>query len=467
MKKQTCCGFPVWCIALCLLALLATGSLASAQQAAPVPTQPTLAPLVEKVAPAVVNISVLSRSPLQDNPLLRDPFFRRFFDLPDPDKIPPQMSAGSGVIVDAGRGYVITNHHVVEKAAEIVVTLRDRRQFKAKLLGSDAATDIAVVQIEPDRLTQLSFADSDKVRVGDYVLAIGNPFGLGQTVTMGIVSALGRSGINAEGYEDFIQTDAAINPGNSGGALVSLNGELVGINTAIIAPSGGNVGIGFAVSSNMARSVMEQLIRYGEVQRGRLGFLVQDLTPDIAKAIGLSPATEGAVVMQVEPGSAADRAGIKAGDVVTALGGRPVRGASDLRNRIGLTRAGEDVELTILRNGAERRLRARVERSSGAPQAATLKPDAGTVMPRLQGAVVRDIAPGMPMYGKVQGVVVVEVQPGSPAAARGLRAGDVIVAVNRKPVRNVAEFQAALLAARPVAALDVLRGDTTLFIIVS
>jgi Do/DeqQ family serine protease len=438
----------------------------AAQQAAPVPTQPTLAPVVEKVAPSVVNISVLSRSPLQDNPLLRDPFFRRFFDLPDPDKIPPQMSAGSGVIVDATKGFVITNHHVVDKATEIVVTLRDRRQFKAKLVGSDGATDIALLQIEPDRLSQLPFADSDKVRVGDYALAIGNPFGLGQTVTMGIVSALGRSGINAEGYEDFIQTDASINPGNSGGALVSLSGELIGINTAIIAPSGGNVGIGFAVSSNMARAVMDQLLRFGEVQRGRLGFVVQDLTPDIARAIGVADVAEGAVVVQVEPGSPADKAGIKAGDVVIALGGRPLRGASDLRNRIGLARIGDEVELTILRNGAERRLRARVERGAGSAQAA-LQTDKGAALPRLRGAVLRDIVPGMPMYGKTEGVLVAEVEPGSPAAARGLRAGDIIVAVNRKPVRSVAEFQAALKEAGRVAALDVLRGDTSLFIIVT
>jgi serine protease DegQ len=453
-------------LTLCFAAVL--GSLpATAQQAELIAVQPTLAPLVEKVAPAVVNISVLSRSPAQDNPLLRDPFFRRFFDLPDLEKIPPQMSAGSGVIVDASKGYVITNHHVVDKATEIVVTLRDRRQFKAKLIGSDSATDIALVQIEADRLTQLPLADSDKVRVGDYALAIGNPFGLGQTVTMGIVSALGRSGINAEGYEDFIQTDASINPGNSGGALVSLNGELIGINTAIIAPSGGNVGIGFAVSSNMTRSVMEQLIRYGEVQRGRLGFVVQDLTPDIAKAMGIAASSQGAVVVQVEPGSAADKGGIKAGDVVTALAGRTVRGASDLRNRIGLTRVGEDVELTVLRNGAERRLRARVERSLASPQTTALQTDKGTVIPRLRGAVVRDIAPGMPMHGKVQGIVVTEVEAGSPAAARGLRAGDVIVAVNRKPVRNVAEFQAALNEAGRVAALDVVRGDTSLFIIIT
>lgn len=458
----------VWIVflSLCFAALL-TNFPTIAQQTALIPSQPTLAPLVEKVAPAVVNISVLSRSPLQDNPLLRDPFFRRFFDLPDPEKIPPQMSAGSGVIVDAAKGHVITNHHVVDKAAEIVVTLRDRRQFKAKLIGSDAATDIALLQIDADRLTQLPFADSDKVRVGDYALAIGNPFGLGQTVTMGIVSALGRSGINAEGYEDFIQTDASINPGNSGGALVSLNGELIGINTAIIAPSGGNVGIGFAVSSNMARAVMEQLLLYGEVQRGRLGFVVQDLTPDIAKAVGIPAITEGAVVVQVEPGSAADKAGIRAGDVVTAFRGRAVRGASDLRNRIGLTRAGEDVELTVLRGGSERRLRARVERSPTSPQAAALQTDKGATIPRLRGAIVRDIGPGMPMYGKVQGVVVVEVESGSPAAARGLRAGDVIVAVNRKPVRNVAEFQVALQEAGRVAALDVLRGNTALFIIVS
>lgn len=458
----------VWAVFMTLcVAAVGVIPFAAAQQAQSVPSQPTLAPLVEKVAAAVVNISVLSRSPVQDNPLLRDPFFRRFFELPDPDKVPPQMSAGSGVIVDASKGYVITNHHVVDKATEIVATLRDRRQFKAKLIGSDAATDIALVQIEPERLVQLPFADSEKVRVGDYALAIGNPFGLGQTVTMGIVSALGRSGINAEGYEDFIQTDASINPGNSGGALVSLNGELIGINTAIIAPSGGNVGIGFAVSSNMARSVMDQLIRYGEVQRGRLGFVVQDLTPDIAKAMGIPVTTEGAVVVQVEPGSAADKAGVKAGDVVTSLGGRAVRGASDLRNRIGLTRAGEQVELTILRNGASQRLRAQVERSAPSPQDAALQTKAGAVIPRLRGAIVRDISPGMPMFGKKQGIVVVEVEEGSPAAARGLRAGDVIVAVNRKPVRNVEEFRAALQEAGRVAALDVLRGDVSLFIIIT
>ncbi len=453
-------------LTLCFAAVIGSAP-ALAQQAALVPSQPTLAPLVEKVAPAVVNISVLSRSPVQDNPLLRDPFFRRFFELPDPDKIPPQMSAGSGVIIDAGKGYVITNHHVVDKATEIVVTLRDRRQFRAKLIGSDSATDIALVQIKADQLAQLPLADSDKVRVGDYALAIGNPFGLGQTVTMGIVSALGRSGINAEGYEDFIQTDASINPGNSGGALVSLSGELIGINTAIIAPSGGSVGIGFAVSSNMARSVMEQLVRYREVQRGRLGFVVQDLTPDIAKAIGIPSAAEGAVVVQVEPGSPADKAGVKAGDVVTALQGRSVRGASDLRNRIGLTRAGEDVEVTILRNGAERRIRARVDRGPGSPQAAASQTDKDGLVPRLRGATVRDIVPGMPIYGKVQGVVVAEVEPSSPAAARGLRAGDVIVAVNRKPVRNIAEFHEALRDAGRVAALDVLRGDTPMFILIT
>jgi Do/DeqQ family serine protease len=437
----------------------------AAQQAAIVPSPPTLAPIVEKVAPAVVNISVLSRSPLEDNPLVRDPFFRRFFDLPEPDKLPPQMSAGSGVIVDANKGYVVTNHHVVDKATEIIVTLRDRRQFKAKLVGSDAATDIAVLQIDADQLTQLAFADSDRVKIGDYALAIGNPFGLGQTVTMGIVSALGRSGINADGYEDFIQTDASINPGNSGGALISLAGELIGINTAIIAPSGGNVGIGFAVSSNIAHTVMEQILRFGTVRRGRLGFIVQDLTPDIARAIRLPTTTKGGLVVQVEPGSAAEKAGIKAGDVVTALSGRPVRDASDLRNRIGLSRVGDEIELTLLRDGTERVVKARVERAPMSSEPA--RAGESEITPRLRGAIIRDIGPGMSLYGKVQGVIVEDVQPRSPAAERGLRAGDVIVAVNRKPIHNVTEFQEALRQAGRVAALDVLRGDASLFIIVT
>jgi len=256
---------------------------------------PTLAPLLEQVTPAVVNIAVLSRSPEQDNPMLQDPFFRRFFGLPEQAR--PQISAGSGVIVDAHSGFVLTNHHVVKDAEQISVTLKDGRRLQGKLVGSDAATDIALLKVEGDNLKALPLGDSDALRVGDYVVAIGNPFGLGQTVTSGIISALGRTGLNIEGYEDFIQTDASINPGNSGGALINLKGELIGINTAIIGPSGANVGIGFAIPSNMARVVMSQLAKHGEVRRGRVGLTTQDLNPELAASLSIAPATRGAVVV--------------------------------------------------------------------------------------------------------------------------------------------------------------------------
>ena len=248
---------------------------------------PTLAPIVNEVTPAVVNISVISRSAPEENPLFRDPFFRRFFNLPDKPQRQEQ-SAGSGVIVDARRGYVITNHHVIRNAEQVLVTLKDRRQFPAKLVGTDPGTDIAVLQIEAEGLSAIRIGDSDTLQVGDYVIAIGNPFGIGQTVTSGIVSALGRSGLSPEGYEDFIQTDASINPGNSGGALVNLRGELVGINSAIIGPAGGNVGIGFAVPSNMMRAVSNQIARFGEVRRGRLGIEMAELTPALSKKLGVA-----------------------------------------------------------------------------------------------------------------------------------------------------------------------------------
>jgi Do/DeqQ family serine protease len=322
---------------------------------------PTLAPLLERVTPAVVNIAVVSQAPAADNPLLQDPFFRRFFNVPEsPAQAPPRISAGSGVIVDAGRGYVVTNHHVVENAAEIAVTLKDRRQVEAKLVGSDPDTDIAVLKIDPKGLTEVPFGDAGSVRVGDFVVAIGNPFGLGQTVTSGIVSALGRSGLRPSGYEDFIQTDASINPGNSGGALINLKGELVGINTAIVAPAGGNVGIGFAVPSNMARAVMEQLIRGGEVRRGRLGVAIQDVTPDIAAGLGREQAT-GAIVESVEPGSPAARAGIQPRDIIVALDGETIEDASALRNKVGLTPAGRTVELRLIRDRREMSVRVGVE----------------------------------------------------------------------------------------------------------
>ncbi len=319
----------------------------------------TMAPLLAGVTPGVVNIAVRSRVERAPNPLFDDPFFRRFFDLPAVPREREVLSAGSGVIVDAARGYILTNSHVVANPAEIQVTLKDRRNYPARLVGSDPATDIALVQIDARGLTALTFGDSDRLEVGDVVIAIGNPFGLGQTVTSGIVSALGRSGLGLEGYEDFIQTDASINPGNSGGALVNSKGELVGINTAIIGPTGGNVGIGFAVPANMARAVMGQLAQHGEVRRGRLGVTIEDLTPALAGDMHLElPA--GAVITHVEPGSAAARAGITPGDVIVRANDQPIQDAGDLRNLVGLLPVGADLQIVLYRDGRERALGARV-----------------------------------------------------------------------------------------------------------
>ena len=350
--------------AACVAGLLGMGLVAGPAPAAlPAGSNgtATIAPMLQQVTPAVVNIAVLSRAPQAENPLLRDPFFRRFFNIPDQPQARPQVSAGSGVIVDARRGYVVTNAHVVENAQEIAVTLKDRRRLRATLVGRDAATDIALLKIQADNLVALPWGDSDRLQVGDFVVAIGNPFGLGQTVTSGIVSALGRSGLKVEGYEDFIQTDASINPGNSGGALVNFNGELVGINTAIIGPAGGSVGIGFAVPVSIVRSVMEQLVEHGEVRRGRLGVAIQDLTPDLADSMNLS-GDAGAVIAKVEPGSPAESAGLRSGDVVVAVEGRPVRSATDFRNRVGLVRVGTPMQVTVLRNGNQRNLTLRTAR---------------------------------------------------------------------------------------------------------
>jgi len=405
----------------------------------------SLAPLIEQITPAVVNIAVLQRSPEQDNPMLQDPFFRRFFGLPEASR--PQIAAGSGVIVDAKQGYVITNHHVVRDAQQIVVTLKDGRRLQAKLVGSDAGTDVALLKVEPDNLKALSFGDSDSLRVGDFVLAIGNPFGLGQTVTSGIVSALGRTGLNIEGYEDFIQTDASINPGNSGGALVDLRGALVGVNTAIIGPSGGNVGIGFAVPSNMVRAITAQLIKYGEVRRGRVGLSTQDLSAELAKALKVAP-NQGAVVVEVAAGTPAERAGMKVGDVITSVNGHHVRSSSDLRNQIGVTPVGEEVEFKLLRDGSERSVRVRVESVRAADAAG------GESIPELDGATVA----GAERDGKPEAVAVLRVERTSPAWAHGLRPGDVIVAVNRRKVRTTRELMAALAAPGPIV-LSVVRGD--------
>ncbi len=329
---------------------------------------PSLAPMLSRITPGVVNIAVRGRV-REQNPLLQDPFFRRFFNLPQNQQSAERdtQATGSGVIVDAAHGYVLTNGHVVENATRIDVTTKDNRRLPAKLIGRDADTDIAVLQVSAGSLTAVPTGDSDQLQVGDFVVAIGNPFGLGQTVTSGIVSALGRSGLGIEGYEDFIQTDASINPGNSGGPLVNLEGQCVGINTAILAPGGGNIGIGFAVPINMARSVMEQLIRYGSVKRGRIGVAIQDLTPDLAQSMNTKHTT-GALIARVDPGSPAERAGLHAGDLVIAVNGVPVTSGTQLRNKIGLTRIGEEDELTIDRRGAERTIAVRVEPAGPAAQ---------------------------------------------------------------------------------------------------
>jgi Do/DeqQ family serine protease len=338
----------------------------SALAAAPIPDiggapVPSLAPMLARITPGVVNIAVRGKV-RSENPLLQDPFFRRFFDLPQRQQ--PQeretQATGSGVIVDAAQGYVLTNGHVVDNATRIEVTTKDNRRLTAKLVGRDTETDIALLQIPAQNLVAVPMGDSDRLQVGDFVLAVGNPFGLGQTVTSGIVSALGRSGLGIEGYEDFIQTDASINPGNSGGPLVNLQGQVVGINTAILAPGGGNIGIGFAVPINMARRVMDQILRYGEVKRGRIGVAIQDLTPDLAQAMNTKQ-TVGAVIARVESGSAAEQAGLKTGDLVVAVNGTAVHSGTQLRNMIGLARIGDQVTLTVDRRGSEYTLPVRID----------------------------------------------------------------------------------------------------------
>jgi Do/DeqQ family serine protease len=425
---------------------------ASAAEAAPMPS---LAPMVKRVSPAVVNIATrgtIKEKPGQRNPLLDDPFFRRFFDVP-PDSRPRErqfQSAGSGVIVDAKNGFIITNHHVVENASEITVTLLDNRSFSAKVVGSDEGADIAVLQAKQPNLVAMALGDSSKLEVGDYVVAIGNPFGLQHTVTAGIVSALGRTGINPDGYEDFIQTDASINPGNSGGALVNLRGELVGINSAILSGSGGNIGIGFAIPVNMAKGVMDQLIKYGQVKRGVLGVNIYDVTPDVAKEFGLNDAT-GALVAGVSQGSAAEHAGIKTGDIIVSINGTPIRNAAELRNTIGMQRVGDQVEIGLLRDGKPLKVAALVaEHSESEAQ------NAVDVHRGLEGADLAD-APD------AAGVLVRAVQDGSPAAQAGLRSNDVIVAVGRVPVSTLKGFREVAKGASFLL-LNVKRGNAVVLI---
>jgi serine protease Do/serine protease DegQ len=445
---------------LLTLALLLASPVTEAALPAEVDGQPlpTLAPMLERVTPAVVNIATRGRVQVRENPLLSDPFFRRFFDLPTPRRERRTQSLGSGVIIDAAEGYVVTNHHVIAKAQEISVTLRDGRALPATLVGADPEADIAVIQVTADDLGELPLADSDALRVGDFVVAIGNPFGLGQTVTSGIVSALGRSGLGIEGYEDFIQTDASINPGNSGGALVNLRGELVGINTAILAPSGGNVGIGFAIPASMVRELVAQLVEHGEVRRGQLGIVLQDLTPQLAEAFGIANGG-GAVVSQVLDGSPAERAGLQPGDVIVAVNDKPLRGSSQLRNTVGLHRIGEVIRLEIIRDGSPRSLRLEV----AAPTTTHL--EGAEVDPRLAGARFSDLGPGHPLYGRINGVLVGTLERGSPAWSSGVREGDIVLSLNRRPVASTAELRKVDPNGGQLL-LNLQRGRSALFILI-
>jgi serine protease DegQ len=412
---------------------------------------PSLAPLVERVSPAVVNIRVSQT--VSTGGHFGDEAFRRFFGLPD---VPgggqrEVASAGSGVIVDAENGYILTNHHVVDQADQIQISTMDGEVFDAEIVGSDAATDIAVIKVDAKGLTDMPIGDSERVRVGDFVLAIGNPFGLGHTVTSGIVSALGRSGISRDGYEDFIQTDASINPGNSGGALVNLRGELVGINSAIISRTGGNVGIGFAVPTEIASSIMRQILDFGEVRRGLLGVSIADINPEVAEALN-SPVSSGALITRVEPGSAAEDAGLEVDDIIVGVNDKKIAGAAELRNTIGLMRSGDDVEIEYFRDNDKRKT------STSLGQQLTAASVGAEIHPGLVGAQFAESS-----ASRDDGVEVTAVEPGSPAAQRGLRAGDVITAINRRPVRSLSELNEIASSSR-ILFLLVQRGDRALML---
>jgi Do/DeqQ family serine protease len=395
---------------------------------------PSFAPVIKRVAPAVVNIGVRGTVAAPRNPFFDDPGFRRFFGLP-PDAQPRDRefrSAGSGVIVDAKNGYIVTNAHVVKNATEITITLVDDLELKAEIVGTDERSDVAVLRVKDAELpAEIKLADSSKLQVGDFVIAIGNPFGLQHTVTSGIVSALGRTGISRDGLEDFIQTDAAINPGNSGGALVGLDGDLVGINSVILSQSGGNIGIGFAIPSNMVRSIMGQLIESGQVNRGQLGVTTLSLTPEFRKSLGLAENAQGALVSQVAEGSAAARAGIEAGDVITSVRGLPIKTNAELRNTIGMLQVGDSVEIGLLREGKPQSVTAVLREPAQMS-------DASSIHPALAGAELIEAS-----EDSAGGVRVREVQPGSPAAQAGLLADDRIIAVNRARISTLAELREA------------------------
>jgi len=424
--------------AIMMAALLLTAQLLQAALPAAVDGEPlpSLAPVLEKVTPSVVNVYTETRVQVR-SPLMDDPFFRRFFNVPERARERISRSLGSGVIVDADKGYILTNNHVIDGSTGISVTLHDGRSYSAEVIGTDPDTDLAMIRIEADELQPLPLADSSGLRVGDFVVAVGNPFGLGQTVTSGIVSALGRTGFRGLEYQNFIQTDASINPGNSGGALINLRGELVGINSAIFTPSGGNVGIGFAIPSSMARYVMEQLVQFGEVRRGTLGLFVQDLTGELAGALGVQ-VKGGALVAEVVKDSSAARGGIGPGDVIVRVSELPVASAQDFHNIEGQLPIGESVEVAYLRDQESLSVRLDVD--------ALKQLDGGAIDGRLSGATFEDL-PLTFRAERVPGVLLSDLQKDSRLARQGLRPGDIITGVNRTRVSNLAEFQDAVLLA--------------------
>ncbi|EPL3247110.1 serine endoprotease DegQ [Enterobacter hormaechei] len=429
---------------------------ASAALPSQVPGQeaiPSLAPMLEKVLPAVVSVQVEGTA-RQSQRIPEE--LKKYFGEEAPDQqAQPFEGLGSGVIIDAAKGYILTNNHVISQADKISVQLNDGREFDAKLIGGDDQSDIALLQVQnPSNLTQIAIADSDKLRVGDFAVAVGNPFGLGQTATSGIVSALGRSGLNLEGLENFIQTDASINRGNSGGALLNLNGELIGINTAILAPGGGSIGIGFAIPSNMAKTLSQQLIQFGEVKRGLLGIKGMEMSADIAKAFKLN-VQRGAFVSEVLPNSGSAKAGVKSGDVIVSLNDKPLSSFAELRSRIATTEPGAKVKLGLIREGKPLTVEVTLDKSTSSSASAE------QISPALQGATLSD---GQLKDG-TKGISVTAVVKSSPAAQAGLHQDDVIVGVNRTRVQSIAEMRKVLESKPAVIALQIIRGNDTLYIL--
>ncbi len=446
--------------ALAMSISLAFASLPAANAAMPAAVAgeslPSLAPMLEKVLPAVVSVRV-EGTQVQRQPQLPEQF--KFFfgpNMPTPkESTRPFEGLGSGVIIDAAKGYILTNNHVINNADKISVRLNDGREYDAKLIGRDEQSDIALLQVsDVKNLTAVKIADSDKLRVGDFAVAVGNPFGLGQTATSGIISALGRSGLSLEGLENFIQTDASINRGNSGGALVNLNGELIGINTAILAPGGGNIGIGFAIPSNMAQSLSKQLIEFGEVKRGLLGIKGSEMTADMAKAFN-TDAQRGAFISEVMPKSAAAKAGIKAGDILVSLDGKPISSFAELRAKVGTTAPGTTVKIGLLREGKAMDVAVTLDNSE------SVSTNAETLSPALQGASLTNGA--LPNGDK--GVKIDKVDKGTPAAQFGLQKGDVIIGVNRQRVENINALRKLLEAKPAVMALNIVRGDENIYLL--